>query len=547
MKWRFLLLTGFLLLAYWGGNYLHKRGSSPDAAEEASQQLSDFKPAPDFETGSGPKLAPEGIAEAPTLDSFEPPDGLAKPNELALSFNNPASYRNFLDRLEAEGLQVVRRIDSLNAVRLRVRDADEARRIRELAGDDASFDYNYIVATPSFPQPSVSGQPATPFDNRALEWLGVPRNNQNWGEGVTVAVLDTGVGSHFVLDGKAVERMSLVEPGSASSDSEFNGHGTAVASLLVGEDGLGIAPAAKLLSIQVMDSNGIGDSFTLAEGIVEAVDAGASVISMSLGSYGYTRVLENAVNYALSQEVALVASVGNEGSNVVPYPAQFEGVIGVAAVDLENQRAAFSNYSPAVDIAAPGVGVFAAWDAAQWVSFSGTSAAAPYVSGSIAANLSLNPNLSPSQAADLLFLYADDGGAPGPDVELGNGTLNLDRVLNRDEPNLYDAAVGDFYLDLSQATEAAVPLLVTVQNRGTERLNSVSVEITQNDGIPQKVYLGSLLQNETTAHTLYLDPSQLTTESGYSIEATTLLPDHVDARTENNAKSGRLQLPPETP
>jgi subtilisin family serine protease len=296
-----------------------------------------------------------------------------------------------------------------------------------------------------------------------------------------------------------------------------------------------------------MDSDGLGDSFTLAEGIIEAVDSGASVISMSLGSYGYTRVLDDAVSYALSKGVALVASAGNDGANVVPYPAQFQGVIGVGAIDADSQRANFSNYSPSVDIAAPGVGVFAAWGDEEWISFSGTSAAAPYVSGSIAATLSLNPSLEPQEAADLLFQYADDGGAPGLDVETGNGTLNIDRVLSRDEPNIYDAAVCDFYLDYSQATASTIPLLVTVENRGTEQLNSVSMEIVQNGGFPQKVYLGRLLENETTAHTIYLDRAQLAPEFGYTIQAETIISGREDSRSENDAKSGSLVITTEEP
>jgi subtilisin family serine protease len=222
-------------------------------------------------------------------------------------------------------------------------------------------------------------------------------------------------------------------------------------------------------------------------------------------------------------------------------------VIGVGAIDADSQRAEFSNYSPSVDIAAPGVGVFAAWGDEEWISFSGTSAAAPYVSGSIAATLSLNPSLDPQEAADLLFQYADDGGAPGVDVETGNGTLNIDRVLSRDKPNIYDAAVGDFYLDYSQATESAIPLLVTVENRGTERLNSVSMEIVQNGGFPQKVYLGSLLENETTAHTIYLDRAQLAPEFGYTIQAETIISGREDFRSDNDAKSGSLVIPKEEP
>ena len=545
MRYRLASLVAILALVYFGGRYAYDGVFQAEAPEDTSWTENKHpSPLPDFvEPAESHPFENEGTD---TVPEFSPPDGLAKQGELLVSFADLQSYRDFLASAEHNGIRIIDRNDFLNSIRLGVDDEEAASRIRDLAGSDASFDYNYVVAAPTSPQPSPSGRAGVPFENQALEWLGVPREHEDWGQGVKIAILDTGVAEHFILGDKSIERKMLVES-TENPDSEYNGHGTAIASILIGEDGLGIAPAADLISIQVMDSDGLGDSFTLAEGIIEAVDSGASVISMSLGSYGYTRVLDDAVSYALSKGVALVASAGNDGANVVPYPAQFQGVIGVGAIDADSQRAEFSNYSPSVDIAAPGVGVFAAWGDEEWISFSGTSAAAPYVSGSIAATLSLNPSLDPQEAADLLFQYADDGGAPGVDVETGNGTLNIDRVLSRDKPNIYDAAVGDFYLDYSQATESAIPLLVTVENRGTERLNSVSMEIVQNGGFPQKVYLGSLLENETTAHTIYLYRAQLAPEFGYTIQAETIISGREDFRSDNDAKSGSLVIPKEEP
>ena len=545
MKYRLGLLLTVLALVYFGGWYAYDGVFQAEDPEDTSwTENKDPTPLPAFvELAESHPFENEGTD---TMPEFSPPDGLAKQGELLVSFADPQSYRDFLASPEHNGIRIIDRNDLLNSIRLGVDNEEAASRIRDLAGSEASFDYNYVVAAPNSPQPSPSGRAGVPFENQALEWLGVPREHEDWGQGVKIAMLDTGLAEHFILGDKSIERKKLVES-TENPDSEYNGHGTAIASILIGEDGLGIAPAADLISIQVMDSEGLGDSFTLAEGIIEAVDSGASVISMSLGSYGYTRVLNDAVAYALSKGVALVASAGNDGGNMVPYPAQFQGVIGVGAIDADSQRAEFSNYSPSVDIAAPGVGVFAAWGDEEWISFSGTSAAAPYVSGSIAATLSLNPSLEPQEAADLLFQYADDGGAPGLDVETGNGTLNIDRVLSRDEPNIYDAAVCDFYLDYSQATASTIPLLVTVENRGTERLNSVSMEIIQNGGFPQKVYLGSLLENETTAHTIYLDRAQLAPEFGYTIQAETIISGREDSRSENDAKSGSLVITTEEP
>ncbi|MGY8695867.1 MAG: CARDB domain-containing protein, partial [Verrucomicrobiia bacterium] len=123
--------------------------------------------------------------------------------------------------------------------------------------------------------------------------------------------------------------------------------------------------------------------------------------------------------------------------------------------------------------------------------------------------------------------------------------LNMDRVLDRNQSGIADAALADFYLDFEQATETTIPLMVTVQNRGTESLRSVSINLVQNEGQSQRIYLGQLVENETTSHTIYLDRSQLTSETGYTINAQTYLGGQIDSREDNNTKSGHLKFDPE--
>ena len=472
---------------------------------------------------------------------FQPPTNLAESNELLVTFNDSGSYERFIENAQGLGIEIIRQINLLRALRLRVENLDEANRIRGLAGDNANYDYNYLVSAPLIPQPLSKTGPGVPFLDGALHWLGVPEDNGDWGQGMTIALLDTGVNSHGALDSSSISQIGLISDENTEG-SEYQGHGTAIASLLVGNTGIGIAPSAELLSIQVMDSDGLGDSFTLAEGILQAVDAGGNIISMSLGSYGYTSVLENAVDYAVANDVILVASAGNDGMNATPYPARFDDVIGVAAIDAENQRAEFSNYSPSIDVAAPGVEVLAAWGEEDWIRFSGTSAAVPFVAGAIAATMSLNKQLNPQEALETILTYSDDTAAPGKDPETGAGSLNMDRVLNRDERGIFDAAVGALYLDTQNASETTTPLQVTVQNRGTEYLPNVSILLSQNDGYTQRVYLGPLSEHETTSYTLYLDNSQLALESGYAIDAETQLNGRQDSRPENNAKSGTLRI-----
>jgi len=529
-----------LAFAYIGGRYASTLFNAPEQQAPATS-----KPTPrpstqlsKNETELKPSIAIP-LPEIPLASA-----DLALANELVLSFEDENAYQRFIAKAEQEGISILARNGTLKSLRVRFDNDRANERIRALAGDDANIDPNYLVAVPTIPQPSLTGIANQAFENQALDWLGVPRDNESWGEGITIAILDTGVTEHPIFDGKTIERISLVDV-AENPDSEYDGHGTAIASLIVGNQGTGISPAVNLLSIQVMDSTGTGDSFTLATGIVEAVDKGASIISMSLGSYGYSSTPEKAIKYAQQNDVILVASAGNDGMGELTYPARFDGVIGVAAIDTESQRAEFSNFSEDVDIAAPGVGVYTAWGEDDWTRFSGTSAATPFIAGSIAATLSLDSELNPQQAADIVLRYADDASAPGVDVNVGHGVLNMDRVLNRDQSGIADAALADFYLDFDQATDSTVPLLITVQNRGTENLRSVSIRLTQNEGYSQQIYLGQLVENETTSHTLYLNRSQLTSESGYSISAKTVLNGQSDSRQENDAKSAFLQLAPE--
>jgi|TARA_B110000467_G_C18326174_1_gene489171 subtilisin family serine protease len=535
-------ILGILAFAYFGGHYVSMLRNPPEA-EPIATVTSKTANRPSSAFQEKDKTLPKPLDLLPTEDALTDAD-LALANELLLSFKDQNAYDRFIADAERAGISIIARNLTLKALRVRSNKENNAQRIRELAGENADIDFNYLVVTPTIPQPTLTGIANQPFKNNALDWLGVPEDNDQWGKGITIAILDTGIDDHPTLEGVNIKRINLVDS-NENQDSEYNGHGTAIASLVAGGNHAGIAPKTDLLSIQVMNSDGTGDSFTLATGIVEAVDQGASIISMSLGSYGYSTTLENAIAYAQANNVILVASAGNDGMGEITYPARFDGVIGVAAIDTESQRAEFSNFSEDVDIAAPGVGVYAAWGEEKWTSFSGTSAATPFVAGGIAATLSLYPKLTPQEAVGIVLTHADDASAPGIDVNIGHGTLNMDRILDRDQSGIADAALADFYLDFDQATETTIPLMVTVQNRGTESLRSVSIDLVQNEGQSQRIYLGQLIENQTTSYTIYLDRSQLTSETGYTIQAQTYLGGQTDSREDNDSKSGHLKILPE--
>lgn len=178
------------------------------------------------------------------------------------------------------------------------------------------------------------------------------------GAGVRVAVLDTGIAMYHPDRGNVVASTSFV---SGEAVEDFDGHGTHTSGTIAAADNgigvVGIAPQADLLIAKVLDNTGSGDTSWLISGIEWAVSNGAKVISMSLGSSSYSSSLDTACTNAFNSGVILVAASGNDGTNIVDYPAGLSSVISVAAVDSTSARASFSNYNSDVELSAPGVGV----------------------------------------------------------------------------------------------------------------------------------------------------------------------------------------------
>ena len=457
---------------------------------------------------------------------------------MLLRFANAASMQSFLDQAAKAGARVLGIIPGLNAVRIGFDNAAQGDELLALAPDSAAIGFNYVATVPSPPDPAKAefGGPYQGFGNRAPGWLGVPANHETWGEGVKVALLDTGVAAAPGLSQKSISTMDLIsQSGGAAGDMR---HGTAMASIIAGDspDAPGIAPSAQLLSIRVLDGNETGDSFTVAQGIINAVDSGARVISMSLGSSGDSSILSDAVSYALVHDVAIVAAVGNDGTGNVSYPAKYPGVIGVTAVDANGQRAQFANYGPEVSIAAPGIGVYTPWNPDTVLNISGTSPAVPFVSGALAAVLSQNPGMSAQAAASLLMQYANDAGAPGPDPMYGAGILSLDRVNNRNQPGINDAAVADVYYGLIPGQGETPVLAVTVQNRGTTALFNVKLNVTVGQQ-PQSFNFNALGVGEVRSGIIPIDPAQLRTPDGVAVGSRVTIDGVQDAKPANDTKS----------
>ena len=161
---------------------------------------------------------------------------------------------------------------------------------------------------------------------------------------------------------------------------EAFGHGTMVAGVVHL-----VAPEARIMPLRVFDGDGHATVFDIVRAIYYAVDHGATVINMSFSFIGYSSELQAAVSYATSNGVRCVASVGNSGQNTIVYPASSLSVFGVASADSSDYLSSFSNYGLFLaTVAAPGESIITAYPGDGWAAASGTSFAAPWISGTVA-------------------------------------------------------------------------------------------------------------------------------------------------------------------
>lgn len=284
---------------------------------------------------------------------------------------------------------------------------------------------------------------------------------------VVIAVLDTGVDTAHPDLADAIWTNPGEIPGNGIDDdangfvddvhgwdfasgdndvSDDHGHGTHVAGIAAARtnNGIGVAGVAGRATIMPVDvfAGGIGAYEDLIRAIVYAADNGAHIINMSLGATSYSRGEEIAVNYAWERGVVIVAAAGNTCTNTnygAPpclsnhYPAAHANVIAVAATSANDVLASFSTRGAFVDVAAPGVGIYSTFPGGVYGSLSGTSMAAPHVSGLAALVLARNPYLTPAEVRQKIELAATDLGPQGPDIFFGHGRINARRTLEMTE------------------------------------------------------------------------------------------------------------------
>jgi hypothetical protein len=378
--------------------------------------------------------------------------------------NDDDDLAAFLDGARKEGLDVRKSVESLGIALVCVPDEDARKKLVECIPARASMEYDYITFSPDLADAgAISG--AEPLGTAPGVATGCP-DDVGWGRGVSLAVLDMKVLPHPAL---AATSVVLFDDNDLQNAGGW--HATSMASIVCGqEDGiLGIARGVKLMNFVVMGGNGRGDSFSIAKGIADAVNAGAAVICVQSATEGDARAVELAVHYAKDHNALIVAPLGCAGNKL--YPASIDEVLSVGAVDGAGDIVGRDGVLP--DLYAPGAGIAAAVQGGTISGVNGSGAAAMIVAGAISGLMYENHGMSVYAAVDLIREYADRSGLyqAGEDV----GVLNVDRTRNRTIQGLRDMAITG--VDVQPNQSGGESVRVAVQNKGTA-MTGFSLEVT---------------------------------------------------------------------
>lgn len=239
------------------------------------------------------------------------------------------------------------------------------------------------------------------------------------GEGTVVAVVDTGVDyTHSQLKDRFGPAKGYNVIADTDDPMDDNEHGTHCAGI-VARKTYGVAPKAQLLAVKVLDELGTGFEGDIARGIQYAADQGADVISMSFGGPSPSALTERVCAEAFARGIVLCAAAGNDGVWRYEYPASYDEVLSVAAVDARAVRAPFSQMNDRLDLSAPGVDILSTIPHEGFASFSGTSMATPHISGVAA----LLKSYARQDAAVIAQQLVGSGKALGAPEEYGEGGL----------------------------------------------------------------------------------------------------------------------------
>ncbi|MEQ1650264.1 MAG: S8 family serine peptidase [Hyphomicrobiaceae bacterium] len=380
-----------------------------------------------------PGLSP---AQAPSIDNAVPDEVLITVAESAPQTLEAEAAQSFnVVILERTSLPLL----DVRLVRLRIPDNRSVGAVVQLMIADPRIElaqpnfYYQHSNGPSTAQPAVVVGGAAPLQYALMNLKAGQAHKLSLGRGARIAIIDSGVDTTHP-DFVRTDIQHFDATGEATTQPDM--HGTGVAGLIIGQGTVqGIAPKSSVLSARVFSGKDVASSratsASILRGMAWSTEQGARVFNMSFAG-PRDRLVERFVKAVAQTGVVLVAAAGNGGPNAAAvYPAAYEDVIAVTAIDHADKVYGRANRGAYVAIAAPGVDVLVPSTGASHEFQSGTSYAAAYVSGIVALALEINPTLQASVIRKLLFASAEDLGQPGRDTEFGYGRINAEAVVTQ--------------------------------------------------------------------------------------------------------------------
>jgi len=377
-------------------------------------------------------------------------------------------------------------------------------------------------STKNFYDYKISSEP-NPYIEQMLTWNVEKINttifwNLSKGEGVKIAILDTGIdynhpdlGGCFGLGCKVAGGYDFVNEDDDPMDDV--GHGTGIAGIIAAENNsigiIGIAPEAELYAVKVMDEDG-GYLYDILDGLDWCLNNSMDIVVMSFGSEDYSPSLENKSNDLYSEGILLVAAAGNEGddnleTDNITYPARHGTVIAVGSTDINDVRASSSSDGPELELSAPGSQVIMTYLNGTYGFWSGTSFAAPHVAGAAALLLSYNQSYTPDDVREILRNTSVDLGKEGKDNLYGYGRVDLG--------NAYDYFV---FHKAENSTTITIPTTTTSTTTITTTTTSTTTTTTTQKPTTTSTSTTTISTSTTTTS------STTTTETTSSTTTTTI-------------------------
>jgi subtilase family protein/type IX secretion system substrate protein/VCBS repeat protein len=313
--------------------------------------------------------------------------------------------------------------------------------------------------------------------------------------------IDDVIGWDFTDAPRFPDGGDYLNPDNDPMDEFQSGHGTQIAGIVAAQadNNMGIAgltPDIDVMNLRAGTASGYLEEDDVAAAIVYAIENGSRVINMSFGDVVVSAFLKDVVRYAHSQNVVLVTSSGNSGTNELHFPSGFAETISVGATDSLDALAGFSSWGQTLDLVGPGKDIISTKIGGGFNYVNGTSFSAPMVSAAAAFVLSNYPDFSNEQVRNILKSSSDDKGASGWDEYFGSGRLNLFKtslVQNESELIIESPASGSYTaLD-------AIPIIATIQDAD---LQNASLLIGEGENPSSWIEVISGIQNQVISDTI---------------------------------------------